>query len=103
MLEYTRETIDTLYSINKANVLTGIILDIKKGLEISPEGRALVLNKITELKALNDWDYETEERLLQMYQKQKNNNKHLEALTPKDRALFNRERLKKLKEYDFSL
>lgn len=30
MLEYNRETIDTLYSINKANVLTGIILDIKR-------------------------------------------------------------------------
>lgn len=103
MLEYNRETIETLYSINKANVLTSIVLDIKKGLEISQEGRTLVLNKITELKALNDWDYEAEERLLQMYQKQKNTKIHLEALTPKDRALFNSERLKKLKEYDFSL
>lgn len=103
MLDYTRETIETLYSINKTNVLVNVILDLKKGLEISPDDRATVLNKITELKALNDWDYEAEERLLQIYQKQKNNNKHLEALTPKDRALFNRERLKKLKEYDFSL
>lgn len=103
MLEYNRETIDTLYSINKANVLTGIILDIKKGLEISPEGRALVLNKITELKALNDWDYETEERLLQMYKRQVNTKVHLEALSPKDKAFYNRERLKKLKEYNFSI
>ena len=103
MLEYTRETIDTLYSINMANVLTGIILDIKKGLEISPEGRALVLNKITELKALNDWDYETEERLLQMYKRQVNTKTHLEALSPKDKAFYNREITKRLKEYDFSL
>ena len=103
MLEYNRETIDTLYSINKANVLTGIILDIKNGLEISPEGRALVLNKITELKALNDWDYETEERLLQMYKRQVNTKTHLEALSPKDKAFYNREITKRLKEYDFSL
>jgi len=103
MLEYTRETIETLYNINKANVLTNTVLDIKKGLEISPDGRVLVLNKIIELKALNDWDYETEERLLQMYKRQVNNKIHLEALSPKDKDFYNRERLKRLKEYDFSI
>lgn len=103
MLDYSRETIETLYSINKANVLTAIIIDIKKGLEISPEGRALVLNKITELKAFNDWDYETEERLLQMYKRQINNKMHIEALSPRDRAIYKREILKRFKEYDFSL
>lgn len=103
MLEYNKETIETLYNINKASVLTNIVLDIKKGLEISPEGRALVLNKITELKSLNDWDYETEERLLQMYKRQVNNKTHLEVLSPKDKDFYNKERLNKLKEYDFSL
>lgn len=102
MLEYNREIIEILYSINKTNVLTSIILDIKKGLDISPEERVLVLNNITELKALNKWDYGTEERLLQMYIKY-NNKVNLEALSPKDRDLYNKERLKKLREYDFKL
>lgn len=103
MLEYNRETIDILYSINNTHVLTIIILDIKKGLEISPDGKTLVLNKIKELKTLNDWDYEEEERLIHMYQKHINNKIHLEALSTKYRAFYNKERLNKLKEFDFSL
>lgn len=103
MLDYSRDIIEFFYGINKTKVLIEIIIDIKMGLKISPEGRALVLNKIKELKALNDWDYETEDRLLQMYKRQINNKMHIEALSPKDRELYNKERLKKLKEFDFSL
>lgn len=103
MLDYSRDTIEFFYDINKTKVLIEIIIDIKRGVEISPEGRALVLNKITELKALNDWDYETEERLLQMYKRQINNKMHIEALSPRDRAIYKREILKRFKEYDFSL
>lgn len=103
MLSYNKEVIKALYNANATRTLTLIVLDIKQGSNISKSEKNVILEDIQKLKISNKWMYEKEEQLLIDYQENIKKKKSINMLNARDRDLYNKKRLEKLKEYDFTL
>lgn len=103
MLGYNKSVINALYTANPTRTLTLLVLNIKQGANISKSDKNVIVEEIQKFKMSNKWVYEIEEKLLIDYKENIKKKKSINMLNARDRDLYNKKRLEKIKEYDFTL